>query len=64
MFLVSEIIKIHPKESIIIAHFNHELRGEESERDELFVRDFCQKNSLIFECGRADIKSLAKEQKL
>lgn len=64
MFLVSEIIKIHPKENIIIAHFNHELRGNESDRDEMFVRDFCQKKKLSFECGRADIKSLAKAQKL
>lgn len=26
MYLVSEVMKIHPNESIVIAHFNHGLR--------------------------------------
>jgi len=26
MFLLSEILKIHPKENAVVAHFNHNLR--------------------------------------
>ena len=29
-----------------VCHFNHNLRGEESDRDERFVRDYCEKNSI------------------
>lgn len=64
MFLVHEILSFHPRSEVIIAHFNHELRGKESDRDERFVRDFCRENNLIFEGGNADIKTLAKAQKL
>ncbi len=36
------------------AHFNHCLRGEESLRDEHFVRDTCQKMGITLYDGRAD----------
>ena len=36
---------------IIVAHLNHNLRGEESNRDENFVKDICacQNEEIIFE---------------
>lgn len=37
------------------AHFNHKLRGEESEADEAFVRDLCQKLSIPLSVGQEDI---------
>ncbi|NLB37098.1 MAG: tRNA lysidine(34) synthetase TilS [Clostridiales bacterium] len=46
---------------VIAAHVNHCLRGEESDRDESFVRDFCNKNSIELHVLRKDIKKLAKQ---
>ena len=37
MFLLQEKLQI----TISAAHFNHQLRGEESDRDQQFVQDFC-----------------------
>ena len=64
MFLLSEILKIHPKENAVVAHFNHNLRWEESDRDEKFVQKFCEENELTFELWSAQISQIAKEKKL
>ncbi len=40
-------------------HFNHKLRGEESERDEAFVRELCHYYSIPLTVGSADIRSEA-----
>lgn len=37
------------------AHFNHGLRGEESDRDEAFVRDFCEHYEIPFYCEKASV---------
>ena len=39
------------------AHFNHGLRGEESDRDEAFVRDFCAGYQIPCHLGRGVVKS-------
>ena len=38
------------------AHFNHHLRREESDRDEQFVRDFCDGYGIPLHVGSADVK--------
>ena len=38
------------------AHFNHHLRGEESDRDEAFVREFCVGYGIPLHVGSADVK--------
>lgn len=47
--------------SITVAHVNHGLRGAEAQRDEDYVRSFCEKNSLRVEVLHADVRALARE---
>ena len=46
------------------AHFNHQLRGMESDRDEAFVRDWCAEHDIPFVCGRGNVRALAAEKGL
>jgi len=46
-----------------LAHFNHKLRLS-AEADEQFVKETAQKHSLPLFVGSADIRSLAKKNKL
>ena len=43
------------------AHFNHRLRGAESDRDEIFVQDWCAARGVDFVSGSADVATLAAE---
>jgi len=47
--------------NISAAHFNHRLRGKESERDETFVRAFCQKHGITVHVGSGDVRTYAQE---
>jgi len=47
-----------------IAHLNHLLRGEESSRDEAFVKKLADKLALPFHQGQKDVKAHAKKHKL
>ena len=46
------------------AHFNHELRGEQADRDEAFVREICAAWGVPCAFGRGDTRQLAKRQHL
>ena len=41
--------------TVSCAHFNHQLRGQESDRDEAFVREFCQMYDIELVVGSAQI---------
>ena len=52
------------KDHIICAHFNHMIRGEESNRDEIFVRNICEKYNIPCIVGSKDIPAIAKKEKI
>jgi tRNA(Ile)-lysidine synthase len=47
-----------------VAHFNFHLRGEESDGDEAFVRDWCRENGVPFFREEADTETYAREHGL
>ncbi len=50
--------------TVIAAHFNHMLRGEEADRDEAFVAEFCEKNGIPFVSGSGDVRAYAGKNHL
>ncbi len=51
--------KLLPEDSLAAAHFNHRLRGAESDRDEAFTRDLCAREGIRFYSGTAPVGVLA-----
>ena len=49
---------------VVAAHFNHHLRGAESDRDERFVRDWCAAHNIPFVSGSGDAGALAAREGL
>lgn len=47
--------------SLRAAHFNHNLRGAESDRDEAFVRALCEKRKIPLTVSSADVRARAIE---
>ncbi|MCL2699652.1 MAG: tRNA lysidine(34) synthetase TilS, partial [Defluviitaleaceae bacterium] len=47
-----------------VAHYNHGLRGEESMRDEAFVREYCRALRVPLYCGSGDVKTQARKSRL
>jgi len=47
---------------IVAAHYNHGLRGEESDRDETFVMNICEEHGIPFYSDRGDVRSNAKRR--
>ncbi len=47
---------------LVCAHFNHNLRGRESDADADFVEQLCKKWEIAFVKGSADVMHLAKDQ--
>ena len=51
LYLLKEKLKIQ----LEAAHFNHHLRGEESQRDEAFVRDLCDRYDIPLSVGEGQV---------
>ena len=50
--------------SLTVAHLDHGIRGEESQREGDFVRDLARAMNLPFETAEADVPALAKKQRI
>ncbi|MGN1130785.1 MAG: tRNA lysidine(34) synthetase TilS [Ruminococcus sp.] len=49
---------------VMAAHLNHKLRGEESDRDERFVKKFCDENNIELHFESAYVREIAKSEKI
>lgn len=49
---------------IIAAHVNHCLRGDDADKDELYVKEFCNKLNIDFYSIRVDVNELSKKQRI
>jgi tRNA(Ile)-lysidine synthase len=49
---------------IAVAHCNFQLRGEESDADEAFVKDYCKKHNLVFFSIKFDTKAYVKVKRV
>lgn len=50
--------------SLECAHFNHNLRGDESDRDEAFVTSLCKRMDVTLHIGSADVRGLCRGDSL
>lgn len=64
MCLLSMLCEEAPKMGFTVAaaHFNHNLRGAESDGDEAFVADFCSKMNIPCYIGGGDVKKAAEHE--
>jgi tRNA(Ile)-lysidine synthetase-like protein len=58
--LLHLMIRTIPSSKIVVAHFNHALRGEASELDEALVRKLCREHGVTLHVGRAHTKHPAE----
>jgi len=63
--LLSLLLRIRDEDDnmeLFAAHVNHNLRGEESDRDESFVRNLCKEQGIELFVLNKDVEVLAKEK--
>ncbi len=66
MYLLEQMRILSPKYGyeLACAHFNHRLRGEESDRDQKFVADYCERCGIPCYIGSADVSAFAVENRM
>ena len=66
MYLLEKLRELAPVYGFELrcAHFDHRLRGEESDRDREFVKAYCEERGLVCYIGSADVAAYAAENGL
>jgi tRNA(Ile)-lysidine synthetase-like protein len=64
MVLFDMVIRNHPREKIIVAHFDHSLRWTESDGDRDLVANICNRENIQFEVEKMDIATIANDEKM
>lgn len=66
MYLLEKLRILSPAYGfeLACAHFNHRLRGKESDRDQKFVEDYCTKKHIPCYVGASDVSAYARENRL
>ena len=66
MCLLCALLEISRERGFTVgaAHYNHRLRGAESDRDEEFVREQCKAREVPFFPGGGDVRAFASERRL
>ena len=62
MFMAERYLSMAGAGAIAVAHCNFNLRGEESDGDEAFVREWCERNGVEFICKSFDTSKYAVEK--
>ena len=62
LLTVLDSLSAHHRWRLVVAHFNHRLRGAESDADELFVRDTAGRLGWRFARGAADAAAFARRE--
>jgi tRNA(Ile)-lysidine synthase len=66
MVLLQALHRLAPAHrwQLVVAHFNHRLRGRSSDADERFVRAAAEQRHLRFVAGRADVRAFSQRWKV
>jgi tRNA(Ile)-lysidine synthase len=57
-------LSAHGYKKLVVCHFNHQLRGAASDRDQKFVEQVAAEQRLDMEVGSADVRALARNRKM
>ncbi len=49
--------------NIAVAHVNHSIRGEDSDVDEIFIKEYCSAKDIVFYSTKVDAKKYSKDTK-
>ena len=59
MFLLYKFLKTNFKKNLVVCYFNHKTRIE-TEDEEKFLEEFCEKENIAFETANCDFKKIQK----